>query len=85
MLPDDNGILVQVGDVGAANALGVLLHDHPSEMRVEETLANGVRVLVGIGVAMMAAMSGTPPPGTALHGTSTRGSEENPERKLGLV
>jgi hypothetical protein len=32
MLPDDDGVIVEVGDVGTADALWVLLHDHPSEM-----------------------------------------------------
>jgi len=40
VLPDDNGVVVEVGDVGTANSLGVLLHDHPTEMRVEKTLAD---------------------------------------------
>ena len=30
MLPDDNGIFVEVGDVGTADAFGVLFHDHPA-------------------------------------------------------
>lgn len=85
MLPDDNGVLVQIGDVGAADTLGVLLHDHPSEMRVEQALANRVGVLVGISVAVVAAMSSTPPPSTALHGASASSNEEDSERKLGLV
>lgn len=34
VLPDDNRVLVQVGDVGAANSLRVLLHDHPADVGV---------------------------------------------------
>ena len=40
VLPNDDWVIVQVGDVGSANALWVLLHDHPSEVGVEETLAD---------------------------------------------
>ena len=40
MLPDNNWILVEIADIGAANTLWVLLHDHPSDVRVEETFSN---------------------------------------------
>ena len=40
MLPDNDGVIVQIRDVGTANALWVLLHDHPAEMRVDETLSD---------------------------------------------
>ena len=53
MLPDNDGVIVQVGDVGTTNAFWVLLHDHPSDVRVEKTLSNGVWVLVGIGVSVV--------------------------------
>jgi hypothetical protein len=85
VLPDDNGVLVQIGNVGAADTLGVLLHHHPSEMRVEQALANRVGVLVGISVAVVATMSSTPPTSTALHSASASSNEEDSERKLRLV
>ena len=47
VLPDDNWVLVQITDVCAAGALWVLLHDHPAEVGVEETLTDGVGVFVG--------------------------------------
>lgn len=34
MLPDNDRVIVQVGDVGTTNSLWVLLHDHPSDVRV---------------------------------------------------
>ena len=81
MLPDDDGVIVEVGDVGAADALWVLLHDHPSEMRVEETLADGIWVLVGVGVSVVSTMVSRPPPDGALDGTATHGGEEDLEGK----
>lgn len=57
VLPDDNGVLVQIGDVSATHALGVLLEDHPAKVRVPETLADGVGILLSIGVAVMDAMA----------------------------
>ena len=35
MLPANNSILVQVGDISPSNTLGILFHDHPTEVRVE--------------------------------------------------
>lgn len=40
VLPDNDWVIVQIRDIGTANTLWVLLHDHPSEMRVEETLSD---------------------------------------------
>ena len=61
MLPDDDGVIVQVGNVSTANTLWVLLHDHPANVRVEETLSNGVWILVGIGISVMSAVISGPP------------------------
>jgi len=61
MLPDNDGVIVQIGDVGSTNALWVLLHDHPSDVRVEKTLSNGVWVLVGVGVSVMCPVISRPP------------------------
>lgn len=61
VLPDDDGILVQVGDVGSANSFGVLFHDHPSDVRVHQPLADRVWVLFGVGVSVMGSMITRPP------------------------
>lgn len=61
MLPDNDGVVVQIGDVGSTNTLWVLLHDHPSDVRVEKTLSNGVWVLVGVGVSVMCPVISRPP------------------------
>ena len=53
VLPDNDGVLVEIGDIGTAGAFGILLHDHPAEVGVQETLANGVRILLGVGVAVV--------------------------------
>lgn len=79
MLPDDNRVLVEIGDVGTADTLGVLLHDHPAEMRVQEALADGIWVLVGIGVSVVSTVVPRPPSDGALYGTATHGSKENLE------
>jgi hypothetical protein len=61
MLPDDDRVIIQIGDIGAANSLRVLLHDHPSDVRVEEALSNRVWILVGIGVSVMGSVISGPP------------------------
>jgi len=71
VLPNNNGILVQISDVGAADTLRILLHDHPAEMAVEKSLANAVWVLAGIGVAVMGAVVAAPPADGTLDGTTT--------------
>jgi len=53
VLPDDNWIIVQIGNVCTANTLWVLLHEHPSKVGVEKTLADGVWILIGIGVSVV--------------------------------
>lgn len=85
VLEDDDGILVQVGNVGAANALGVLLHDHPSQVRVEETLANRVGVLLSVGVPVVGTVAARPPPNRTLDSSGTSGSEEDLERSARRV
>lgn len=85
VLPDDDGVFVQVGDVGAADTLGVLLHEHPTEVAVQEALANAVGVLCGVGVAVVGAVVTAPPADGALDGTTTDGSEEDLERDGGVV
>lgn len=85
MLPDDNRIVVQIGDVGTADAARVLLQDHPANVAVEETLADGVRVLLSIGVAVVRTVKARPPASATLDGSSATSGEEDLERKRGLV
>jgi hypothetical protein len=85
VLPDNNGVVVEVRDVGAANALGVLLHEHPAEVRVEKTLADAVGVLVGVGVAVVSAVVAGPPSDGALDGAAADSSQEDLERNGGGV
>lgn len=79
VLPDDNSVVVQVGDVSAANSLGVLLHQHPADMRVHEALSDGVGVLVSVGVTVVSAMVSGPPADRALDGPAAHGCEEHLE------
>ena len=96
VLPNDDWVFIQVTDINAACTLWVLLHDHPSEVRVEETLADGVGIFVGAGfllaiirrcvveghslcVSMMGSVVPCPPSHTALDGTASCESQEDPQ------
>lgn len=85
VLPDDNRVIVQVGDIGTANSLWVLLHDHPSDMRVEKALANGVWVLVGIGVSVVSAVISGPPSDGTFDSSATNSREKDLERESGGI
>jgi hypothetical protein len=54
-------------------------------MRVEETFADRVGVLVGIGVSVMSSVVSRPPTNGTLDGTATDGSEKDLERKTSRV
>jgi hypothetical protein len=79
VLEDDDGVIVQVGDVGAADALRILLHDHPAKVGVEEALADRVGVLVGVGIPVVRAVVPGPPADGALDGAAAHGREEDLE------
>jgi hypothetical protein len=54
-------------------------------MRVEETLADGIGILDGVGVSVVSAVIPRPPADRALHGASAHGSEVDLEGGGGLV
>jgi len=85
VLPDHHGVLVQVGNVGAADAFGVLLHDHPAKMAVEEALANAVRVLARVGVTVVGTVVTGPPADGALDSTGANKGKEDAEDQAGIV
>ena len=49
-------------------------------MGVEKALADGVRIFIGVGVAMMGAVITSPPTDGSFDCTSTHGGKEDPER-----
>eukprot|EP00187_Rhodella_violacea_P018474 CAMPEP_0184734054 /NCGR_PEP_ID=MMETSP0314-20130426/59356_1 /TAXON_ID=38298 /ORGANISM="Rhodella maculata, Strain CCMP 736" /LENGTH=444 /DNA_ID=CAMNT_0027200953 /DNA_START=196 /DNA_END=1528 /DNA_ORIENTATION=- len=68
---------VEVGDVDAAGAVLVLLENHPPEVRIPEALVDGVRVLLGVDIAVVRAVVAGPPTGGALErGGAPRGEDE---------
>ena len=70
MLPHDDGVIVQVGDIRAATIFGDLIQHHPHEVRIPNSLSDAVWVFDGIGPSMMCPVLATPPPNGALDGTT---------------
>ena len=81
VLEADDRIFVQIRNVCAANTFGVLLHDHPAEVAVEEAFANAVGIFFGIGVSVVSPVVSSPPSDGALDTTSATKGKENFERK----
>lgn len=85
MLPNDNGVLVEVRDVRPAEALRVLLHDEPADVRIDEALPDRIRVLVGIRVPVVGAVASPPPPDRALSRSDADCGQIDLQRQCGLV
>jgi len=85
VLPDNNGVLVQVRNIGTSNTLRVLLKNHPSHMGVQQSLADTIGILVGIGVTVMSPMITRPPTNGTLNSTTTNSCKENLQRKARRV
>lgn len=85
VLPHDEGVLVEVGDVGAADALRVLVEHHPAHVRVREALLDRVGVLVRVRVSVVGAVAAGPPPDRALDGAGAACGEVEFEDRGCLV
>lgn len=85
VLPHDDWVCVQVGNVGSANLLWVLLQNHPTEVRVPESLSDRVWILFGVGISMMSSVISRPPSDGALDGTASKGSQDESQDRGGRV
>jgi hypothetical protein len=85
VLPYDNRVFVEIGNISTADTLGVLLHHHPPKVGIKQTLADRVRVLLGVGVAVVSPVVTSPPADGALNSTTTDGCEPYTQRKSGGV
>lgn len=59
---------VEIADVHATRATGVLLEDYSANVRVRKALAHRVRVLVGVDVELVVGMFGATPARRDLEG-----------------
>ena len=85
VLPDNDGVFIEIRDIGAANAFGVLFHEHPAKVRVQQALADRVWVLVGVGIAVVSTVVTSPPADRAFDGTAANRSEEDAKRQGGRI
>jgi hypothetical protein len=85
VLPNDDGILVQISDISTASTLRILLEHHPSQVRVQEALANGVGILLSVGVTVVSSVAAGPPADRAFDGASAYGSKVDLEGKTSSV
>jgi len=85
VLPHDHFVTVQVGDVGAAKALWVLLENHPAQVCVHEALVDGVGVLLSICESVVGAMVAGPPSDGALDRAATDGGQHDLQGEGGRV
>jgi len=51
---------LQVGDIGYTNC-STRFEEHPTNVRIEETLVSVVGIQIGVGVAMMSSVTSSPP------------------------
>lgn len=79
VLETDNGVLVQIRNVGSSLELGVLLEDHPAHVRKEETALSIVGVLVGVDKSVVGSVAVGPPLDGTLTGTATDTGQNDSE------
>ena len=75
MLPPNDGVLAQIADVGDTG-LAAGFHQHPANVRVEETFVGIVWVQLGVGVAMVSAVATRPPFNGTFNSARTSNSKE---------
>lgn len=71
VLPNDDWVFIEIRDICASNSLRVLLHEHPAEMGIEKAFADGVWVLLCVGVSMVSTVVSRPPSHRALDGSTS--------------
>jgi len=76
VLPPDPGVGIQILNARPSNLGGVLLEEHPSNVRVPESAVGIVGVTVSISVSVVSSVVTAPPSNGALYGTSTEHEQD---------
>jgi hypothetical protein len=76
VLHADEGIRIEIRDIGTANTFGVLFEDHPTEMSVHQAFSDRVWIFLCVGVTMMSAMVSRPPSNGAFDCAATKSSQD---------
>ena len=80
MLPAQDRVLPEVGNVRGVVMLGSLDH-HPPHVRVEEAFLGIVGVVVGVDVAVVESVGGSPRDDAVFEGCGAEYREERPHRR----
>mmetsp|Transcript_6305 Transcript_6305/g.19042 ORF Transcript_6305/g.19042 Transcript_6305/m.19042 type:complete len:280 (-) Transcript_6305:311-1150(-) len=85
VLPHDQLVFVEVGDVNPAAAALFLLPHHPSDMRKPEALVHGIGVLLGVNVSVMGPVVPRPPPDRSLERSCPVARQQYLHRERSIV
>lgn len=80
VLPDNDRISIQIGNIRPSNLPRILLQYHPSQMRMEEAFQRAIRILGCICPPMMSPMFAAPEANRALNRASPYKCEKQPKR-----
>lgn len=81
----DDGVGLEVFNVGVTDTVIGAVDDHPSKVRKDEASMGAIGILVSVGPAMMGTVAAGPPLDGPLDGSTTDQGEENLEGKGGLI
>ena len=84
VLPANQGIILEIVDIGQRHVTADRAEHHPADVRVEEAKLDVVRICIVVGVLVMAAMIRAPLERGVLHRRGTEDEGEQPHRPLGL-
>ena len=85
VLPNNDGVFVQIGNICPSNAFRILLQDHPSQVRIHQSFADTVRVFFRIRIAMMSSVIARPPTDGSFNSTTSNGGKKHLKRKSGRI
>jgi hypothetical protein len=74
VLPYNDWILIKIRDIGTAKILRVLLENQPAIVGIKQTILNRVKILQGIGVAVVYTVLSAPGLDGILDGTTNKSS-----------
>ena len=80
VLEHNAAVGIEIANVNAAGATGVLLEHHPTDMGIPKALVDGVRILSSINVAMVGAVVSAPPASRAFEGSGAPCKENKLDR-----
>ena len=84
VLPPDQRIILEIVDIGQRHVTADRAEHHPADVRVEEAKLDVVRIVIVVGMLVVAAMIRAPLERGVLHRRGAEDEGEQPHRPLGL-